>query len=59
MTIGGCLVESSTGVIDARIEAQLDEIYRGLIEERSIFCDLSDPGASGSRMEKEMNDETP
>ncbi len=33
-TLGGCIVESSTGVIDARIEAQLDEIYKGLVEER-------------------------
>jgi flagellar assembly protein FliH len=59
MSIGGCMVESSTGVIDARIEAQLDEIYRGLVEEREILCELSEPGASVPMMEKEMNDETP
>ena len=59
MTIGGCVVESSTGVVDARIEAQLDEIYRGLVEERSILCDLSDPGALDSRLDKELIDETP
>ena len=49
MTIGGCVVESSTGMIDARIEAQLDEIYRGLVEERSILCDLSDDGIQAIR----------
>ncbi|RNC70713.1 MAG: flagellar assembly protein FliH [Desulfuromonadales bacterium] len=32
---GGCLVETATGTVDARIEAQLDEIYRALLEERS------------------------
>lgn len=32
---GGCLVETATGTVDARIEAQLDEIYRTLLEERS------------------------
>ncbi|CAG0993056.1 FliH/SctL family protein [Geobacter sp.] len=32
---GGCLVETATGTIDARIESQLDEIYRTLLEERS------------------------
>ncbi|ANA39337.1 FliH/SctL family protein [Geobacter anodireducens] len=32
---GGCLVETATGTVDARIEAQLDEIYRSLLEERS------------------------
>ena len=31
---GGCLVETVTGVIDARIEAQLDEIFARLMEER-------------------------
>ncbi|WP_298272632.1 FliH/SctL family protein [Geobacter sp.] len=32
---GGCLVETATGTVDARIEAQIDEIYRILLEERS------------------------
>ncbi|WP_298431929.1 FliH/SctL family protein [Geobacter sp.] len=32
---GGCLVETITGTVDARIEAQIDEIYRTLLEERS------------------------
>jgi flagellar assembly protein FliH len=58
MTIGGCVVESSTGVIDARIEAQLDEIYRSLVEERGVLYDMSDP-APVSRLDKELVDETP
>lgn len=33
---GGCLVETATGTVDARIESQLDEIYRTLLEERSV-----------------------
>ena len=45
MTLGGCVVESSSGIIDARIEAQLDEIYRNLIEGRSLLCDISDADA--------------
>lgn len=31
---GGCMVETVTGTIDARIEVQLDEIYRSFMEER-------------------------
>jgi flagellar assembly protein FliH len=46
MTLGGCVVESSSGIIDARIEAQLDEIYRNLIEGRSLLCDISDADAT-------------
>ncbi|GAB7025733.1 FliH/SctL family protein [Geotalea toluenoxydans] len=33
---GGCLVETSMGAIDARIEAQLDEIFRRFMEDRSV-----------------------
>lgn len=36
---GGCLVETATGTVDARIEAQLDELYRALLEERSTPVD--------------------
>jgi len=54
MTLGGCVVESSAGIIDARIEAQLDEIYRNLIEERSILYDISDANAPISQPEKEL-----
>jgi flagellar assembly protein FliH len=53
-TLGGCVVESSTGVIDARIEAQLDEIYKGLIEERSKMCELTDTKALASMAEGEV-----
>jgi flagellar assembly protein FliH len=53
-TLGGCVVESSTGVIDARIEAQLDEIYKGLIEERNSLCDLSDTKACAPTSDEEL-----
>lgn len=33
---GGCLVETSMGAIDARIEAQLDEIFRRFMEDRTM-----------------------
>lgn len=42
---GGCLVETGTGTVDARIEAQLDELYRALLEERSTPVDLMLPAA--------------
>jgi flagellar assembly protein FliH len=45
-TLGGCIVESSTGVIDARIEAQLDEIYKSLVEERSRLDDSANQSAA-------------
>lgn len=45
-TLGGCIVESSTGVIDARIEAQLDEIYKGLVEERGRLDESAAQAAS-------------
>jgi flagellar assembly protein FliH len=54
-TLGGCVVESSTGVIDARIEAQLEEIYKGLVEERSRLCEIADTKASASIMDKELS----
>jgi flagellar assembly protein FliH len=53
-TLGGCVVESSTGVIDARIEAQLDEIYKGLVEERSRLCNITDTKASASMPDEEL-----
>lgn len=34
VTAGGCIVDTSMGSIDARVEAQLEEIYRRLVEER-------------------------
>jgi flagellar assembly protein FliH len=54
MTLGGCVVESSAGIIDARIEAQLDEIYRNLIEERSILYDITDADTLISKPAKEL-----
>ena len=32
VTVGGCLIQTETGDIDARIEAQFDEIAHGLLE---------------------------
>ncbi len=52
-TLGGCIVESSTGVIDARIEAQLDEIYKGLVEERGRLEE------NAARTEPAIPDEEP
>jgi flagellar assembly protein FliH len=31
---GGCMVDTNTGTVDARIETQLDEIYRQFLEKR-------------------------
>lgn len=45
-TLGGCVIESSTGVIDARIEAQLDEIYKELVEERERLDEYAGQAAS-------------
>lgn len=36
ITPGGCIVDTTTGTLDAQIETQLDEIYRRLMEERNI-----------------------
>jgi len=36
---GGCLVDTSMGAIDARIDAQIDEIFRRFTEERSFLID--------------------
>lgn len=34
--IGGCLVETPTGMVDARINAQLEEVFSRCLEERGI-----------------------
>lgn len=34
--LGGCVVDTETGTIDARFEAQLEEIYNKLTEERGM-----------------------
>ena len=41
ISLGGCLVETPTGTVDARIEAQLDEVYSRCMEERGIPRDDS------------------
>ena len=33
---GGCMIDTEMGTLDATIDAQLDEIYRHLLEERSM-----------------------
>lgn len=38
---GGCIVDTATGEIDARPDAQIDEIFRRLLEEKCTFTDLS------------------
>jgi flagellar assembly protein FliH len=53
-TLGGCIVESSTGVIDARIEAQLDEIYKGLVEERGKLCEITGSRGSAAMPDEEL-----
>lgn len=35
---GGCVVDTPMGEIDARIDAQLDEVYRHIMEERGVIC---------------------
>jgi flagellar assembly protein FliH len=32
--VGGCVVNSSTGLVDASVEAQLNEVYKRLMQER-------------------------
>jgi flagellar assembly protein FliH len=36
INLGGCLVETPAGTVDARIESQLDEVYNRCMEERGI-----------------------
>jgi len=33
---GGCIVDTTTGTVDARIETQLDEIFRRFMEDRTV-----------------------
>ena len=39
---GGCIVDTTTGTIDAQIETQLDEIYRRFMEDRSMVSESSE-----------------
>ena len=36
VTVGGCMIDTTMGVIDASIEDQLEEVYRRLLEERGL-----------------------
>jgi flagellar assembly protein FliH len=40
VTPGGCIVDTAMGEIDARTDAQLDEIFRRLLEEKKNFMGL-------------------
>lgn len=42
---GDCVVDSVTGVIDARIETQLEEIYRKFSDERGVVS-IESPGSA-------------
>jgi flagellar assembly protein FliH len=39
--LGGCMVETPTGTVDSRIEAQLEEVFNRCLEERGIPQDPS------------------
>jgi flagellar assembly protein FliH len=39
VTLGGCVVETQTGQVDARVESQLEEIFKRLMQERGHGCD--------------------
>jgi len=38
--VGGCMVDTVTGTVDARVEIQLEEIYHRFLEERSLPGEL-------------------
>ncbi len=40
---GGCIVDTVMGEIDARTDSQVDEIFRGLLEEKKSFMSLPAP----------------
>lgn len=39
ISLGGCVVDTLTGEIDARLESQLDEIHKRLLEDRGVQQD--------------------
>ncbi|MDD3294301.1 MAG: FliH/SctL family protein [Geobacteraceae bacterium] len=41
VTPGGCIVDTAMGEIDARVDAQLDEIFKKLTEEKKTFTAMS------------------
>jgi len=44
VTMGGCLVVTRLGTVDAGLEAQLEEIYRSLLEEQANLKSGADGG---------------
>ena len=38
---GGCMVDTATGTVDARIDVQLDEIYRRFMEDRGVPVEIT------------------
>jgi len=41
VSVGGCVVESQTGLVDARVETQVAEIFKRLMQERGHGCEES------------------
>ena len=41
VSVGGCVVETQTGLVDARVETQLAEIFKRMMQERGHGCDES------------------
>lgn len=41
VSVGGCVVETQTGLVDARVETQLAAIFKRLMQERGHVCDES------------------
>jgi flagellar assembly protein FliH len=41
VSVGGCVIETKTGLVDARVETQLAEIYKRLLQERGHGSDES------------------
>jgi flagellar assembly protein FliH len=39
--VGGCVVDTPTGLVDARVEAQLEEVFKQLMQERGHHSDGS------------------
>ena len=54
VSVGGCVVDTPTGMVDARVETQLAEIYKHLVmegahvhDEEIDFAEITDSAASG------------
>ncbi len=46
--IGSCQIETQRGTVDAGFEAQLDEVYRRLLDERIDLASVSEPASGES-----------